>query len=771
MAKFGVSQNVLRKEDARFTTGRGSYIDDTAPEGAKYLAVFRSPVAHATIKNLDLGEAAQSEGVKLVLTADDIDGELKNHIDYSALTEDTVTKGVSLRMKSSTPKRPILAVEKVRFVGEPIAIVVADTKQQATDALELIEFDYEEIPAHTKLEFGGEEIHPDAPNNMVFDWTYGNESKTEKTMSSAAHKVEMDLVDNRIVANPIEPRGCYAEWDGKRLHMAFNGQGVWGLKGELASKLGLKPDQVRVTNPDVGGGFGMKAFSYPENFLVALAAKKLGEPVRWTADRSESMVTDNGGRDLITKAEAAFDENYKLVGLKIYSLANMGAYCSGYAQFIQTELALKVLTGVYDVHDVFFHVQGLYTNTTQIDAYRGAGRPEAIYVIERLMDYCARELGQDPIEFKRKSFINRSAFPYKTASQELYDVGDFDRVLDRALAEADVNGFEQRKKASQKAGKLRGIGLSYYIESILGDQNETTKIEFSEDGYVNLYVGTQSNGQGHETVFAQILTERTGIPFDKIRFIQGDSDLIAKGGGTGGSRSVTMQGNSINVTSDEMIEKFRPLAEEELEAAAADIVFEDGTFSVAGTDKSSDLMQLSEIARTKGKSELLVTELENTVEARSFPNGAHIAEVEVDPETGVTKCVKYTVVDDFGVLMNPMLAEGQVHGGVAQGIGQAITEYMFYDQDGQLLTGSFMDYGMPRADDIPNMPFHAELVPSTANEIGMKGCGEAGTVGALAAVTNAALDAVWDLGVRQVDMPMTPMAMWERLQATRMAAE
>ncbi len=771
MSKFGVSQSVLRKEDQRFTTGLGDYIDDNAPEGAKYMVLFRAPVAHAKITTLDVTDARAADGVALVLTAQDLEDTMTNALPYSALEESEVTKGVSLHSSSSTATRPILAKDRVRFLGEPIAAIIADTKAQAVDAAELIEFDYEELDTHINLELGGAQIHDDAPNNLVFDWSYGDQNKTAANFKAAAHTVDMDIIDNRVIANPIEPRGCFAQWSGDRLHLAFNGQGVWGMKDLLSERLGLDPSKVRVTNPDVGGGFGMKAFPYPEYFTAALAARKLGGAVRWMADRSESMITDNGGRDLVTKAEAAFDADYKLTGLRIYSLANMGAYCSGYAQFIQTELALKVLTGVYDIQDVFFHVQGLYTNTTQIDAYRGAGRPEAIYVMERLMDYAARALGQDPIELKRRNFITASQMPYVSASQETYDVGDFDKVLNRALKEADVAGFEARKAASAATGKLRGLGLSYYIESILGDQSETTKIEFAEDGQVNLYVGTQSNGQGHETVFAQILNERAGIPFDKVRFIQGDSDLIAKGGGTGGSRSVTMQGNSINAASDAMIAKYRPLAEEELEAAAADITFEDGAFTVAGTDKRVDLIKLSETARKKGMHDLLVTELENTVPERSFPNGAHFAEVEIDPDTGVTQCVKYTVVDDFGVLMNPMLAEGQVHGGVAQGIGQAITEQVVYDDEGQLLTGSFMDYAMPRADDVPNMPFHAELVPSTANDIGMKGCGEAGTVGALAAVTNAALDAVWHLGVRQVDMPMTPLSMWHRLQSSKIAAQ
>lgn len=763
MAKFGVSQSVLRKEDQRFITGQGRYVDDIAPENSRFACFFRSPVAHAIIKNIDIDAAKVAPGVALVMTAQDLEEKTKNNINYSVLSDHTTRP-------SSSATRPILASGKVRFVGEPIAIIVADTLENANAAAELIDFDYEELSAHVALSSGGEPLHDDAADNVVYDWDYGNKAETDAAFAKAAHTTKLEIADNRVIANALEPRGCYAEVENDRLHVCINGQGVWGSRDEIAEKLGLDKSEVRVTNPDVGGGFGMKAFMYPEYFAVADAARRLNQPVRWMSDRAEGMLTDNGGRDLVTIAEAAFDENYKMIAVRFDTIANMGAYSSGFAQFIQTDLQLKVLTGVYDVQTVHYTQVGVYTNTTQIDAYRGAGRPEAIYTIERLMDYSARQLGLDPVEFRRKSFITNDQFPYLSVTGETYDVGDFERVLSRAEKEADLDGFAARKATAAKNGKLLGIGLSYYIESILGDQNETTKIEFSDDEMINLYVGTQSNGQGHETVFAQILNERAGIPFDKIRMVQGDSDLIAKGGGTGGSRSVTMQGNSINVTADLMIEKFKPLSEEELEAAAADIVFEEGAFRVAGTDRTVDLIALAAKARAKGEVELLVTEKENTVPNRSYPNGAHFAEVEIDLATGVTRCTKYTVVDDFGVLMNPMLAEGQVHGGVAQGIGQAITEHVVYDEDGQLLTGSFMDYGMPRADDVPNMPFFTELTPSTANDIGMKGCGEAGTVGALAAVTNAALDAVWDLGITQVDMPMTPLSMWERLQAAKSAA-
>lgn len=764
MTKFGISQSVRRKEDNRFLTGQGQYVDDLSI-GADAFAVFvRAPVAHADIVKLDTADACEAEGVVAVYTAADLEGKLKNAMNFALVNNRDATR-------AAAPVRPMLATGRVRYVGEAVAVVIARTRQNALDAADLVEVDYEDLPVHVATAVGGGTIHPEAPDNRAYDWAYGDEAATEAAFAKAARTVSLELVDNRVIANPVEPRGALARMVDGRLHFTVNGQGVWGLRDNLARKLGMDRTQVRVTNPDVGGGFGMKSFDYPEYFVLAFAARETGLALRWMADRGEGHLTDAGGRDLVTTAQAAFDADHKLLALRFHTISNLGAYNSPHGQLIQSELALKVMPGSYDVQTTFFHVEGVYTNTTPLDAYRGAGRPEAIYAVERLMDQCARELGISPVELRRINFIPRDSFPYTSASGETYDVGDFHKVLDRALREADIDGFEARRKQSAQAGKYRGLGLAYYIESILGAQDETTKIEFDDDGRVNLYVGTQSNGQGHETVFAQILNERAGIPFDRISFVQGDSDRIAKGGGTGGSRSVTMQGNSINAAADEMIRRFRPLAEEELEVAGADLTFQNGAFQITGTDRSVNLMELSDIARKRGKADLLVTELENTVGGRSYPNGAHFCEVEVDPDTGKTQVVKYTVVDDFGVLMNPMLAEGQVHGGVAQGIGQAITEQVVYDADGQLLSGSFMDYAMPRAYDVPWMDFHAELVPSTANEIGMKGCGEAGTVGALAAVANAALDAVWDAGVRHVDMPITPVRMWSWLNAARIAAE
>lgn len=766
MAKFGVSQPVLRKEDNRFLTGRGQYIDDIAPSDALFAVFVRAPVAHAHIAAIETEDAAAMAGVHAIYTAADFEGVMRNAMDFSVLRNKDGSK-------AAAPVRPVLASDRVCYVGEAVAVVIAETVAAGKDAAEAVWVDYEDLPVSVSLRPGGETIHKEAPRNLAYDWAHGDADAVAAAFKAAAHTISLDVADNRVFADPMEPRGCFAEVmpDG-RLHLAVNGQGVWGTKDELAKKFGVERDTIRVTNPDVGGGFGMKSFNYPEHFAVAFAAKTLGRPVRWMAERTEGHLTDTGGRALETVAEAAFDAEHRLTALRIRTWSDLGAYNSAYAQFIQSELALKVFTGVYDVQAACFEVQGVFTNTTPVDAYRGAGRPEAIYVIERLMDYAARSLGVDPVVLREKNFISPQQMPYRSAAGELYDVGDFQRVLDRAKLEADVAGFADRKAESASRGKLRGLGLSYYIESILGSPTEGAKIEFAEDGMVDLYVGTQSNGQGHETVFAQILHERAGIPFERVRFVQGDSDRIATGGGTGGSRSVTTQGNAINTTADEMISRFRPLAEDELEVAGRDLTFEEGAFRVVGTDKAITLMDLAGVARAQGKAELLMTQAEHTLPGRSYPNGAHFAEVEIDPVTGVTEVVKYTVVDDFGVLMNPMLAEGQVHGGVVQGIGQALMENVVYDADGQLLSGTFMDYALPRATDVPWMPFHAELVPSTANEIGMKGCGEAGTVGALAAVVNAALDAVWSEGVTQIDMPLTPLRMWQWITAkARIAAE
>ncbi|WP_101065425.1 xanthine dehydrogenase family protein molybdopterin-binding subunit [Roseovarius salinarum] len=757
MEKFGRAQPAVRTEDIRFLTGHGRYLDDIAPEGALHAHVVRAPVGHARLTTLDASEARAAPGVHLVLTAED-------------LARAGVTEGLGAAVvdnrdgtKGAAPRRPLLAEDRLRFVGEAVAMVVAETLAQAKDAAELIEMDYDELPAHMDLAPGGEPLHEEAPENRAFDWALGDEDACAAAFAEAAHVVRMPLHDNRIIANSMEPRGSYAEMQDGRLHIAVNGQGVWGTKSNAARILNMDAGDIRVTTPDVGGGFGMKAMAYPETFLVGHAARALGRPVHWMAERGESMLSDNAGRDLEHEVAMAFDAEHRITAYRVDTRCNLGAYNSAAAQMIQTVFFSKVLPGVYDIRTVHQHVEGFFTNTTQVDAYRGAGRPEAIYALERLMDHAARELDVDPWELRRRNFIPRDRFPYDSATGETYDVGDFARVLDHAERAADRAGFAARRDASAARGCLRGIGLCYYIEAILGNPTETTKVEFNDDGTASIFVGTQSNGQGHESVYAQFLSDQTGIPVDRIRVVQGDSDAIAKGGGTGGSRSVTTQNNATLATIATMVEAFTPYLAEKMGVDAGAVSFDDTTFRAPGSNMTPTLLEAAEMARADGRTDLLVHEETDTLPGRSYPNGAHVAEVEVDPETGQVTLDRYTVVDDFGNMINPMLVAGQVHGGVVQGIGQALTERVAHDEDGQLLTASFMDYAMPRAQDVPMITFETEPVPSTANVMGMKGCGEAGTVGAMAATANAVADALRARGVRQADMPFTPHRVWKML--------
>lgn len=759
MEKFGKSQPVKRREDLRFLTGEGAYVDDIAPEGALHAFFLRSPVAHAEITTLDVGEARAAEGVHLVLTVDELEAAGMN----VAMRGVVVTNRDG--SKAAAPERPMLARGRVRYVGEAIAVVIADTLDQARYAAELIEFDFDELPVSMGLVAGGPEIHPEAPDNQAFDWGMGDADAAEAAFGVAAHVVSLDVVDNRIIVNSLEPRGCTADWDGSRLHVAVNAQGVWVPKDQLQAAFDLPAEAIHVTNPDVGGGFGMKAMVYPETFSVAQAARALGRPVRWMCERTEAMLSDHGGRDLVTRAEMAFDANIKATAYRVHSQINLGAYNSQFGQAIQTQLFSRVLMGVYDVQSVWMHQEGFYTNTTQVDAYRGAGRPEAIYVLERLMDRAARELGVDPWELRRRNFIPEGAFPYKSATGETYDVGEFSRVLDRSNSVADVAGFVARKADSAAAGKLRGIGLCYYIESILGDPSEGARVVFHDDGRASIFVGTQSNGQGHETVYAQFLSDQSGIPVELISVVQGDSDLIAKGGGTGGSRSVTTQTHATLAVVATMVAAFGTFLAERIGVDPDKVDFDGERFRAEGSNLTPTLLEAAALARAEGRDDLLNHEDRATLPARSFPNGAHVAEVEVDPETGQVTLSKYSVVDDFGNLINPMLAEGQVHGGIAQGAGQALMEHVVHDEDGQLLTATFMDYAMPRASDMPMFKFETEVIPSTANPMGMKGCGEAGTVGSMAAVANAVQDALWERGVRQADMPFTPLRVWEMLKS------
>lgn len=758
MEKFGKSQPATRVEDLRFLTGAGSYVDDIAPADALHGFFFRSPVAHGDISELDVSDAEEAPGVRMVLTAERAEAlGVSLAMDFSTVTNIDGTP-------AAAPERPFLAKGRVCFVGEPVALVVADTLDQARDAAELIMFDASERAAHVSLSEGGEALHDEAPGNLAFDFGLGDREATDRAFAEAAHVVSMEIEDNRIMVNSMEPRGAYAEWADGRMHLCFGGQGVWGMKGHLAKSFGLDEAQVRVTTPDVGGGFGMKGFSYPEYFAICAVAKELRRPVRWMSERGEAMLSDNGGRDLVSQAELAFDENFKIIGYRIENTCNLGGYCSTFGQMIQTNLFARVLMGTYDVQTTWLRTRGIFTNTAPVDAYRGAGRPEAIYALERIMDTAARQLGVDPFELRRRNFISADAFPYTSATGENYDVGDFRMVMTRAEEAADRAGFEARRAQSEKAGKLRGLGVAYYIESILGSPEEDATVEFNEDGSVSLYVGTQSNGQGHETVYARFLADQSGIPFEKITVVQGDSDQIARGGGTGGSRSVTVQTHVTLAAVAAVQTGFAEFLADEMGVDRDAISFDDERFRIEGRNETPTMLEVAEMARAAGRDDLLKITETATLPGRSYPNGCHIAEIEIDPDTGVTEVDRYTVVDDFGNLINPLLAEGQVHGGVAQGIGQAISERVVYDEDGQLLTASFMDYAMPRAFDIPMIGFSTAPVPSTANPMGMKGCGEAGTVGALAAVANGVLDALWSRGVRRVDMPFTPYRVWSMLQ-------
>ncbi|SEN45547.1 carbon-monoxide dehydrogenase large subunit [Loktanella fryxellensis] len=757
MDAFGKSQPVTRIEDRRFLTGAGRYVDDVAPAGALFAVFVRAQVAHGVLRGVDADAARGMPGVHAVVTADEL------------LAAGVVLDlaGVQVRNRDGSrgafTRRPILAQGRVRHVGEPIACVIADTLAQARDAAEAVEVDIDDLPAHVDLAVGGAALHDTAPDNLAFDFSLGDTTAVDAAIAAAAHVVTVQVPDNRVICNAMEPRGCYAEVVDGRLHVAVNGQGVWAPKADLVKHFGLSPDAVRVTTPDVGGGFGMKGMRYPEPFVVAHAARHLSRPVRWMSERTEAMLTDNAGRDLITQATLAFDADLRMTAYSLDTIANMGAYNSQFAQNIQTELFAKVLTGTYAVPLAAMRVRGVYTNTTPVDAYRGAGRPEAIFVLERSMDAAARQLGVTGWDLRHRNFITPDQFPYTTPTGVTYDVGAFSDLLDTAQDSADVAGFAARKAASAARGRLRGQGLCYYIESILGDPSETATVVFTGDG-AEIHVGTQSNGQGHETVYAQFLSDHTGIPMDRITVVQGDSDRIQQGGGTGGSRSVTVQNTATLATVGALIAAFTAyLADRE----GGDVTFDDERFRVSGSNMTPTVLEVAEMARGDGRTDLLRHSQRITLDNRSFPNGAHVVEVEIDPETGHTVVDRYTVVDDFGNLINPLLVEGQVHGGVAQGLGQALSERVVFDADGQLLTASYMDYGMPRALDVPRVAFSTRGTPSLYNPMGMKGCGEAGTVGALAAVTNAVLDALWDSGVRDVAMPFTPHRVWGWLQAAR----
>lgn len=770
MTKFGVAQAVRRVEDVRFITGTGEYSDDIQLAGQLFGYVVRSPYAHAKILSVDVGDAKAMPGVIDIVTGQELQDAGVGGL--PSLWPVTNRDGT----KRAEPPHFALAHDRVRHVGDGVAFVVAETLAQARDAAEAVIVDYEPLDAVSDArkaqEAGAPLLHESAPGNQIFDFGNGDEDGTKAAFEKAAKVVRVEVINQRVVANSMEARAAIADYDAEadKITLYTPTQGGWGIKGQLAGCLGIKPEQVRVVTPDVGGGFGMKLFFYPEHILSSYAARKLKKPVRWVSDRQEAFLTDTQGRDHWSWAEMAIDENAKFLGLRVHTTANLGAYLSTMSCLIPTAAHAKVLAGVYDIPVMYLDVQGIVTNTTPVDAYRGAGRPEAIYLIERLVNRVAMETGLGQEEVRRRNFIKPEQMPYKTSTGETYDSGEFGRLMEQALVESDWDGFEARKAESAKAGLKRGRGMAYYVEATAGMPEESAAIRFDDDGMVSVFVGTQSNGQGHETAFTQLICDRLGIDAEKIRIVMGDTDAIPSGGGTGGSRSLVSTGTAIHTMSDSVIEKGKAAAAQHFETNAVDIEFEGGSFSVAGTDRTIDIIDLAEEAKKMalaGQIETLDTRETTKFNPVTYPNGCHVCEVEVDPDTGITRIDRWTIVDDFGRVVNPLFVESQVHGGIVQGVGQAMLEHAYYDDEGQILAGSFMDYAMPRASDVPFFNFHREEVPCKSNMLGTKGCGEAGCVAGPPALINAIIDAISDLGVKAIDMPATPQAVWRAIEAAK----
>lgn len=764
--KFGAGQSVRRTEDIRFITGNGQYTDDLSFPRQAYAAFVRSPYAHAKINGIDVSAARSAPGVVAVLTQADIVAAGGHN-----MPSHTPMKG----RDGSAPKgvdKPLLADAQVTFSGEAVAMVIAETLAEARDAAELVAVDYEDLPAAGTLATA-----PNAPaiwdgiaNNESFDWVNGNEAATDAAFAAAAHTASIDVVQNRIVVNSMETRNAIGLYDSAAdTYELYSGsQGAGGLRGRLAGTVGIAEDKLRVVTPDVGGGFGMKAGAYPEQALVLLAAKITGRPVRWSSDRTEAFLADQHGRDTWTRAEAALDKDGHILAVRVTGTANLGGYMTFFAPFIPTIAGGRILGGVYRVPNLFVNIKGYFTNTAPINAYRGAGRPEAAYMMERLMDAAAVASGIDRVELRKRNLLTPEELPYKNWCGIPFDSGNYPMMLEEGLRRAGMADFASRKAQSAARGRLRGFGFGYYVEITAAMGSEPAAVKFTGNGGVELYVGTQSNGQGHETAYAQLIAEKLGVPFESVTVKQGDTRWV-NGGGTGGSRSLNMAGGALLQASDEVIKKGKAAAGQVLQAGGRDVTFEVveavGRFRVAESERSITLPELAvTLKREKiaGYEDGLDSDALFAGSASTFPNGCHVCEVEVDPETGKVDVAAYHVLDDFGRVINPMLVAGQVHGGVAQGIGQALLENCVYDADsGQCLTASFSDYAMPRADDLPDIAFAYEEIPCKTHELGVKGCGEAGTVGAMPAVISAVCDAI---GVVHLDMPATPERVWRALQ-------
>jgi len=785
MTENGIGASVRRKEDNRFLIGKGNYTDDINVVGQTYAYFVRSPHAHAAIKSIDSSAAENAPGVVAVLTGEDL----------AADGIGPLICGVTVTSDDGQPHRapahPALAQGKVHYVGDHVAVVIAESLTEARDAAELVEVDYEVLPAvtdtATAADEGQPQVHEVAPNNVCFNWPFGDKAAVDAAFETAHKVARLDLVNNRMVTNPMEPRAALGEYNTGTeeitLHLTTQNPHVHRLV--LSAFNQLAPEhKLRVVGPDVGGGFGAKIFIYAEELVVGWACRKVQRPVKWTAERTEAFLSDAHGRDHVSSAEMALDENGKFLALRVLTRANLGAYLSTFGTMVPSYLYAFLLAGQYATPLIYSEVKAVFTNTAPVDASRGAGRPEATYLVERLADVAAAEMGLDPAEIRRRNFIPKDAFPYQTPVVQCYDSGDYEAALDKAMALADYNGFTERADEAKARGKLRGIGLSSYVEACgiapsaaVGQLGggvglwESAQVRFNPTGNVQVFTGTHSHGQGHETTFAQLVTELLGVPIENIEVIHGDTARTQFGMGTYGSRSLAVGGVAIAKACEKLIEKGKKIAAHALEAAEADIEFADGNFSVAGTDKA---MNIGEVAFNAYVPHSYPEGVEPGFDENaffdplnfSFPAGTHICEVEVDPETGTVEIVKYSAVDDFGRLVNPMIVEGQVHGGIVHGVGQALLEGCRYDEDGQLITATYMDYAMPRADNVPS--FDVDYAPTHPpdNPLGVKGCGEAGAIGAPPAVINAIVNA---LGIKHIDMPATPERIWRAAQSAGQA--
>jgi aerobic carbon-monoxide dehydrogenase large subunit len=769
--KFAVGQSVPRKEDPMLLRGQGHYTDDIALPGQAYAVMVRSQNGHGIIRRIDVEAARKMPGTLGVYTSADLTGygPLKCIVPFNNRDGSPMKK----------PLRNALATDKVRYVGDPVAFVVADTVLAAKDAAEAVTIDVEPIAAvvsaETAASAGAPQLYNDVPGNVSLDYHYGDAEAVKAAFAKAAHVTKLNLVNSRLVVSAMEPRAALAAFDGSRFTFYVGSQGVFGMRANLAEAMGVTAKDVHVLTGQVGGSFGMKAAVFPEYICVLHAARALGRPVKWTDERSGSFVSDSHGRNHDVIGELALDADGNFLAVRLTVFANMGAFLSPVAPMPGTINAVKNVQGMYRTPLIEVSSKCVFTNTSHVSAYRGAGRPEGNYYMERLIDAAAVEMGIDRLALRKRNQISPRDLPCKTASGGTYDSGDFAALTKQAFELADGKNFARRKRESRKRGKLRGLGIGNFLEVTAPPSKELADIKFNANGTVTLATGTLDFGMGHATPFAQVLSEKLGIPFEKISLVQGDSDKLVAGGGSGGSKSIMHTGTAIVEASAKIVERGKELAAQALEAAPSDIAFDHGQFTIVGTDRSISIMDLAQKLHNGPKppvdapQSLDIAHVSDGPSASTYPNGCHVAEVEVDPDTGITEVVNYVCVNDFGTVINPMIVAGQLHGGVVQGIGQALMELAIYDKDGQLLTGSYMDYAMPRAADVPSFSLADHPAPAKTNPLGVKGCGEAGCAGALTSVVNAVIDALSDHGIRHLDMPLTPFRIWQALHSAEAA--